>query len=1056
MLPLVTGLPWHELGLPRDLRNTARETRARFEYQDSCVVLRCIPNLLPGSSLAAVVIEWTTDYVIVATDGRVELVSVKHREEDQPPWRVSDLVKENVFRDLHGVWKEIGEDGDYVFESNRGISPELRSLVEKAADPETGEAARLAKILSVTEDEAARFASRLVLPLEPTPDRRLIHEVATTRLAAVMLQLGLDPSLAQQCVAALEDRVAAVAVDRPLDPEQRVSALAGLMREVRERGEPGAADFTLTMSVLREVVAAAAVGRLGEARVRPPASDPLFSGREAELASIERLLAPGPDGLIAPVVLTGMPGVGKSALAEKFATTASKRARVIAADTRAGFLAGLHRLNPAPEPFSALSGGSLAATPTRLPEPSIPDDPELLLVIDGLTDSSVLAGLVPRATRTAILITTTSPHVDDGFKHLPVLGLSQADAETYLAKVLSASALDETALLVEAFGGNALGLVQGANYCLANSITPRQYVDRLRRDPAQLLDRGTAAGHPQTLTAAIRAGLDQACTDPAANALAGTLALFAAEPVPEQIFSNAPVLVERSNQKAPDGAGDAQEAATQLTALTDPLVLDSAVRSLARHGLVSREAGGLRMHQLVQEVTRTMIGEPSIPLRYEAAVGLLLAGMDGDRAALAPDALTPHVSVVVRLADQANADPFVTSYLATWLGDRHYVYGDLATADSYLQQANRMAVECSLPPVVLSGILREVVKVRRAAGDIDGALAAADAWANAAQAAGSDLDEFHARFARVATLAYAARFSQAADEQSALAARTGPSELTASDSIMALSVQAEIQRGLGATESSLVLINQAIQLAHDQTSGLPKADHMAALGSQASALERDLGQLQTAVERQREAVSATRELRLPMVLARQLQVLASRLLDNEDAEEAAAALNEASEIAEAQGQKAQVLADILQTAGRISLAAGDPSTAVRQLSEAIPLLEGKGEHYLSDLAVTWHNLATAQMSLSQYAIAASSYVKARKIETTLYGGNHPDLIQTEYHLAIALKMSGDRQAALDAINRCLRIIRRGGRQGRLWRNRALAVAIAIDLGEEQTTMGLSR
>jgi hypothetical protein len=47
-------------------------------------------------------------------------------------------------------------------------------------------------------------------------------------------------------------------------------------------------------------------------------------------------------------------------------------------------------------------------------------------------------------------------------------------------------------------------------------------------------------------------------------------------------------------------------------------------------------------------------------------------------------------------------------------------------------------------------------------------------------------------------------------------------------------VQAEIQRGLGATESSLVLIDQAIRLAHDQTSGLPQADHMAALGSQAA------------------------------------------------------------------------------------------------------------------------------------------------------------------------------------------------------------------------------
>jgi len=185
-----------------------------------------------------------------------------------------------------------------------------------------------------------------------------------------------------------------------------------------------------------------------------------------------------------------------------------------------------------------------------------------------------------------------------------------------------------------------------------------------------------------------------------------------------------------------------------------------------------------------------------------------------------------------------------------------------------------------------------------------------------------------------------------------------------------------------------------------------------------------------------------------MILASQLQVLASRLIDNEDADEAAVALNEATEIAEAQGRQTQLVADILQTAGRISLAAGDPTTAIRQLSEAIPLLEEKGEHYLLDLAATWHNLATAQVSLSEYATAASSYLQGWNIESGLYGENHPDLIPTEYHLAIALNMAGDRQAAVDWINRCLRNIGNARKAGRFWRNRALSAAIAIDLGEQ--------
>jgi hypothetical protein len=141
-------------------------------------VLRCIPNLPREGKVAAVVIEWTTDYVVLARDRRVELVSVKHREDDQPPWNFGDLVREHVFRDLHSIWEQIGEDGDYVFESNRGFSRRLRSAVEKATDPGTPEAERIADAIGVSAETAARFASHLILPLDPVPDRRHIRDVA--------------------------------------------------------------------------------------------------------------------------------------------------------------------------------------------------------------------------------------------------------------------------------------------------------------------------------------------------------------------------------------------------------------------------------------------------------------------------------------------------------------------------------------------------------------------------------------------------------------------------------------------------------------------------------------------------------------------------------------------------------------------------------------------------------------------------------------------------------------------------------------------------------------
>jgi hypothetical protein len=78
------------------------------------------------------------------------------------------------------------------------------------------------------------------------------------------------------------------------------------MREVHDQGRR-VSVISRTTDELREVVAAMAAGRRAAAPVGPPASDPLFSGREAELASLGPLIALGPDGLITPGVLTGMP-----------------------------------------------------------------------------------------------------------------------------------------------------------------------------------------------------------------------------------------------------------------------------------------------------------------------------------------------------------------------------------------------------------------------------------------------------------------------------------------------------------------------------------------------------------------------------------------------------------------------------------------------------------------------------------------------------------------------------------------------------------------------------
>jgi tetratricopeptide (TPR) repeat protein len=974
----------------------------------------------------------------------MELVSVKHREQDQRAWTFGDLTSEHVFRDLHGVWKETGEDGDYIFESSRGISRALRDTVASAADTAAETAGRLAGVLGVCRAEAARFAKRLILPQEPVPDRRIIREVSTARLAAVMPQLGLEPGAALACVMAMEARVADIAVDRPPEPAQRVQALAGLMRAVKNQAGPDVASFLLTIEELREIVIATATGRHAPARARPPADDPLFTGRVAELARLAELLTPRPDGMITPVVLTGMPGIGKTALAARFATVGSMRARLIPADTRTALLAGLHQLNPS-EQSAASAGAGSASQVGRPAEPAIPDDPGLLLILDGLTDPDVTAGLVPRESRTTILITATCPHVDDGFRHLPVGGLSPADAAIYLRRVLPAAAEDDLGVLIEAFDGNPLGLAQGANYCLTTGLSAGQYIDRLRRDPARVLDLGHAAGHPLTIAAAIRAAVAEAIQDPAARALASALAWLAPGQVPEWIFVGAPMLVHRKDEDDPDHGHPAQGAAQDIAALADPLALDAAVAVLARHGLVRRGPGGLRMHALVQDITRALGDHPARRTQYDAVVGLLLTAMTSEEVRPSANTLTPHVAAAAAASDVVGGDPLITSYLMTWLGNQHYDYGDLPTARSYLDQAVALARQPNGPHEVLPAILHDLVKALRAAGDVDAALAAADVWAAAAKSAGEDLDEYRAKVARISTLAYAGRFPQAEAELAVLNNDPKPAGMPVSNTIIELSVLAEIHRGGGNSQGALDAVTQATQLARDHTTGLILADHLAALSNQASQLEGDLGREAEALERQREAVNAARELGLRIPLARQLHGLASRLIDCGQTGEAAEVINEGIRLTGGDSPTSLLRGDFLQARGRLALANEDPGAARQLLSEAIPLFEASGEPHQPGLAAAWFNLATAQATLGELEIAAESYQKARDIEARVYGKDHPELIADEFHLAFARYATSNIDAAHEAISRCLTVIRKGGHQAHIWRDRALTLAIMIDV-----------
>ena len=281
MLPRVGRGEDRQSGLYRDPRNAGPRTRAMYEYQDKCIALRCIHNLLPESPVEAVAVEWSTDYALLG-EGEPELVSVKHRGPGQGDWTFGKLKDENVFRDLHAVWKAMGEAGDFVFESNAGYARDLACFRRHPLDRNERDTAVLRKLsvlLQADGGETERFVQHFWLREPPLPSSDYIDAVAERDLATVMERLGLDPATARQCFAALASHVAATSTERPPEPALRVTRLTGFMRDIAGYADGDGASRVLEMAELRDIVAEeSARASPSGAPASPAGSSPGYGG----------------------------------------------------------------------------------------------------------------------------------------------------------------------------------------------------------------------------------------------------------------------------------------------------------------------------------------------------------------------------------------------------------------------------------------------------------------------------------------------------------------------------------------------------------------------------------------------------------------------------------------------------------------------------------------------------------------------------------------------------------------------------------------------------------
>jgi hypothetical protein len=380
---------------------------------------------------------------------------------------------------------------------------------------------------------------------------------------------------------------------------------------------------------------------LPEASVARPQTGPspaiVSPGRTVVLVPAEGLADSGPGGL---------GGTGKTHLAAVlvhalqrdhgvrliFWVTATSRDAVVSSYARALRDAGMPGPGKDPELAATQFLWWLART-----------DRPWVVVLDDLSDGTVLDGLWPRGPAGRVLATTERPDAAAGADNphvVPVGPLSPREAMAYLSTALHldtgqlVSGLD----LAEDLGFLPLALAQATAVMNVLGISCREYRSRLAEQKARLICQGTRGPLP-TLAAVWLMSAEAADLMAAAGLARRALILVSAlapNGIPGMVLTGAAACEYLTGQPGESPAQRAQ--------------LSAAVHSLARAGLISinpgSAAGTVLVHPMVQAVTRYL---PPAPERGEAA----LAAAEALVQAWTRTGLPPEAEVAQRLRECA-------------------------------------------------------------------------------------------------------------------------------------------------------------------------------------------------------------------------------------------------------------------------------------------------------------------------------------------------------------------------------------------------------------------
>jgi NB-ARC domain len=318
-----------------------------------------------------------------------------------------------------------------------------------------------------------------------------------------------------------------------------------------------------------------------------PTGNLAFTGRDDELATLARRLAPDPaTGVVQPVALHGLGGVGKTQLALEYAYRHALDYEVrwwVAAQQPAaipGQLLNLARRLGIPDHAEQAEILAMLADALR-------QRPRWLLVFDNAQHAHDLRPYLPSGPG-QVLITSRNPSWGALATSVQVEVLRRPEAVAFLRRLLTVEPEEGTAL-AEALGDLPLALEQAAAYLEETATASADYLELLRDRSRELFALGRPASSEETIATTWTVSIERLRTEaPIALELIALCAFLGADDLPRALLTDHPDALPTS----------------LASTVQDRLGIQQALAALRRYSLVTLTSDALSMHRLVQQVVR--------------------------------------------------------------------------------------------------------------------------------------------------------------------------------------------------------------------------------------------------------------------------------------------------------------------------------------------------------------------------------------------------------------------------------------------------------------------